>query len=286
MASLSGLVAYLRRKNRDRLTKRRERRRAKFRGSLAVLAIMKNEAMNIDEWVSHYLQVGADRIVLIDNGSTDDTLAKAQAWVEKGKVDLISRHQRHRQTDHYWEAIRTYILGKHDWLLIADLDEFWFCPDGTTIPAKLAEDQFLESDVIYANWTMFGSSGLTEHPESIRAKLVHRSPGLSQHKNTKYICRTSILGARANIGIHKVIGGDSSRTVSDNENFCLFHYPIQSLEFFQTVKMARGDASSARSDNVRDMNYFKQYDAPCTVEDRTLANLLEQGRLGAIGKDA
>lgn len=282
MACLPGLVDYLRQKNRERLARHRERKREKLRGSLAVLAIMKNEAMNIDEWVSHYLQVGADRIVLIDNGSTDDTFAKAEAWVRRGAVDLISRPQRHRQSDHYLSAFNTFIRGKYEWLLVADLDEFWFCPDGTKVSSKLAEEQFAQTDVIYANWQMFGSSGLVDHPSSIRSALVHRSLGLSSHLDTKYLCRTAVLTSRANIGVHKIIGGDSARTVSDNENFHLFHYPIQSLEFFEKVKMARGDALSAGSDLVRDMNYFRQYDAPCTVLDRTLAELVEGDLLGKV----
>lgn len=282
MTNMSGLVAYLRRKNRERLIKHRERKRQQLRNSLAVLAIMKNEAMNIDEWVSHYLQVGANRIVLIDNGSTDDTFAKAEAWVQRGVVDLISRPERHRQSDHYWDAFKTFILGKFDWLLVADLDEFWFCPDGRMVSTKLAEEQFAQTDVIYANWQLFGSSGLVDHPSSIRTALVHRSQGLSSHLNTKYICRTSVLRSRGNIGVHKVIGGDSARTISDNESFHLFHYPIQSLEFFKTVKMSRGDANSAGSDLVRDMNYFQRYDAPCTLPDRTLADLVERDLLGKV----
>lgn len=282
MSSLSGLVAYLRRKNRDRLTKYRERKRAKFRGSLAVLAIMKNEAMNIDEWISHYLQVGADRIVLIDNGSTDDTVEKAQAWVAKGKVDLISRHTRHKQLDHYWEAISRFVLGRYEWLLIVDLDEFWFCPDGKTVPTKLAEPQYLDVDVIYANWRMFGSSGLIEQPTSIRCALVHSDPKLASHRFTKYLCRTSAIKSRKNIKVHHIVGADSSRTFSDNENFHLFHYNIQSMEFFERVKMKRGDSYEKASDSVRDMDYFKRYDAPCTVENRILADLVEQGRLGQV----
>lgn len=282
MANLSGLVDYFRRKNRERLIKRRERKNAQLRGSLAVLAIMKNEAMNIDEWISHYLQVGADRIVLIDNGSTDDTYKKAEAWVSRGVVDLISRPERHRQTDHYWEAIKTFILGKYEWLLIADLDEFWFCPDGNKVSSRLAEKQFEQTDVIYANWQLFGSSGLIDHPSSIRTALVHRREDLSPHINTKYICRTAILQSRSNIGVHKIIGGDSSRTISDNETFHLFHYPIQSLEFFRKVKMTRGDALSAESDLFRDMDYFRNYDAPCTILDRTLADLAESDRLGKV----
>ena len=268
--------------NRDRIAARRDRKRRNLRGDLAVLAIMKNESTNLDEWMSHYFAVGADRIVLIDNGSTDDTFEKAKLWVAKGNVDLISLPERYKQTQHYWEAASRFILGKYEWLLIADLDEFWFCPDGKSLPAKLAEPDFATVDVIYANWRMFGSSGLVEHPPSIRRMLVHCDPKLGAHVNTKYMCRTSVLKSRRNIQVHRVAGANSARTVSDNENFNLFHYPIQSLRFFETTKMTRGDVLGAASDQVRDLDYFKRYDAPCTRVDRTLADLVDRGELGKI----
>lgn len=280
---LGGLISYLRQKNRDRLVTHRQNKRQRRRGTLAVLAIMKNESMNIDEWIAHYLQMGADSIVLIDNGSTDHTLEKARVWAERGRVNILLLPDRHRQAEHYWEAIQTFRLTDFEWLLVADLDEFWFCPDGMAISEKLRDPEFAETDVIYGNWQMFGSSGLVDHPASIRVSLVHRSPGLAQHCNTKYICRTSVLKVRANIGVHKIIGADSARTVSDNTNFHLYHYPIQSLEFFQKVKMTRGDALSAKSDQVRDMNYFARNDTPCTVVDRTLADLVDRGLLGSGG---
>lgn len=275
------LIDFLQRKNRERLAKYRQRKRQYSGQGLAVLATMKNESTNLDEWMTHYFQVGADRIVLIDNGSTDDSLKRAEAWLKTGKVEVLSYPAQHRQLEHYWAAYRRFVAGRHEWLLIADMDEFWFCPDGTTIAEKLADPNFDCIDVIYANWRMFGSSGLVRHPESIRIGFVHCAPRLDSHKNTKFICRASALRHSGNLGIHKVKGADSSRTVSDNEAFHLNHYPIQSREFFQQVKMTRGDALSRMSDTVRDMEYFRRYDEPCILEDRTLSELVKNGRLGA-----
>ena len=121
---------------------------------------------------------------------------------------------------------------------------------------------------------MFGSSGLVEQPESVRRSFVLRKPGVESHKNTKYLCRTSLLGHQSVIGIHKIHGADSARTVSDIMRFQLNHYPIQSLDFFTSVKMTRGDASIPRHDHVRDMDYFRRYDEGCSEIDRKLADLL------------
>ena len=240
---------------------------------LGVLAIMKNETINIDEWIEHYLWMGAHRIYLIDNGSTDDTLHKAHVWKRTGRVNIIELPEKHKQVQHYWKAIKHFQIRRDcDWLLIADLDEFWFCPDGDSLAQALEE--FQSYDVIYSNWVMFGSSGLIDQPQSVRQAFTHRKPELSPHINTKYICRTNILNRRSNIGVHKIKGADSARTISDVTRFQLNHYPIQSLSFFTSVKMTRGDVATSKSDNVRDLEYFHRYDDGCNEIDRKLADLL------------
>jgi hypothetical protein len=79
---------------------------------LGVLAIMKNEALNLDEWVEHYLWMGAGPIWLIDNGSTDDSVTKARSWEARGKVRLIELPKPHRQRIHYWTAFRSFDIAK------------------------------------------------------------------------------------------------------------------------------------------------------------------------------
>jgi Glycosyl transferase family 2 len=239
--------------------------------TLGVLAIMKNEAMNLDEWVEHYLWMGAGPIWLIDNGSTDDSVAKARAWEARGKLRLVELPKPHRQRIHYWKAYRTFGIGQAcDWILIADMDEFWFCPSGDSLPVALAD--FPETDVIYSNWVMFGSSGLIEHPASLREGFTLRRPGLADHG--KYICRTAALSAPEELHLHKVKSPLPLRTVRDTPRFQLNHYPIQSRQFFQSVKMTRGDAGNADRDTMRDMAYFAAQDAGCDETDRRLADLV------------
>ena len=86
---------------------------------------MKNEARNIVEYVSHYRWQGAEKIYLIDNGSTDETLELIKPFLEDGTVGLVQLHQRWKQSQHYWTAIKKFdIRKKSKWLFIADIDEF------------------------------------------------------------------------------------------------------------------------------------------------------------------
>jgi hypothetical protein len=149
------------------------------------------------------------------------------------------------------------------------LDQFWFCKDGRTLAQAVQayEDYY----VVYANWTMFGSAGHDRHPVSLRMCLTQKSPALGPHGCTKYICRTRAITKRRSIGMHKVFGACSSRTISDNGLLQINHYPLQSREYFQDVKMPRGDAINPALDNIRDWHYFETYDRPCVVDDHSLA---------------
>lgn len=110
---------------------------------------------------------------------------------------------------------------------------------------------------------------------SLRRCLTKRQPLLSAHENTKWICRTNSIRTPKALTVHKIIGCRSERTVSDNQTFQLNHYPIQSVEYFENIKIGRGDALNSKMNDIRDKKYFRRYDEPATLTDTTLANLLE-----------
>lgn len=251
-----------------------KKHRSKKKYHLGVLAIMKNEAMNIDEWVQHYVWQGVDQIYLIDNGSNDASVALAQKWVDKGVLKLIILEKPWRQKRHYWKTIQHFkIRNECEWLMVADLDEFWFCKD-PQLNLSQALEGFDFFDVIYTNWSIFGSSGHDAHPVSIRRDFLMRQEKLGAHTDTKWICRTAVLKTRNNIGIHKIKGVCSSRTLSDNQLFQINHYVIQSLEYFKKIKMTRGDATTRSKDDLRSLQYFHDLDATCTQKDQLLADFL------------
>lgn len=251
---------------------------------IGVLAIMKNEAMNVTEWLDHYQWLGIDEIFLIDNGSTDETIQRVNSHRMRDRVELVLRPEPHQQVRHYRDVYRELnIRDRVDWLMMADLDEFWFVKDGSCF-RRLLEAQHKGSDLIYTNWTVFGSGGYDRHPESLRLELTSARPKLSSHANTKYIARTSALTDGERMGTHKVRDMDIRRIVSDNIVLQLNHYVTQSREFWESVKMTRGDASNARNDATRTWEYFQRYDAACTAEDTRLAALLQQQGQWCRGK--
>ncbi|MDP3263495.1 MAG: glycosyltransferase family 2 protein [Tabrizicola sp.] len=103
------MLNRIRRRAPDRAARFGERPRGAPRPfRLGVLAIMKNEAHLIEEWLQHYLSFGADRIYLIDNGSTDDTLKKIEPWLTDGRVAVLVLPEQHKQVEHYWTAFQHF----------------------------------------------------------------------------------------------------------------------------------------------------------------------------------
>ncbi len=286
---MSKIVARIRSWNRARRDRRRARRgtlriprEADTRAFLAVMGIVKNEALNIDEWIGHYLWQGADHIFLIDNGSTDDTVERISRWVEGGRVTLVSRPEKYKQTEHYQAVYRDeHIRARFRWLLVADADEFWFSPtEGGVAEALTALDEF---DLVYCRWTIFGCSGQDNHPTSLRKDLIMREPRPGPHEHSKWVAKTSTLDMR-NANQHRVFGVCSSRTVTEGDSLRLNHYQSQSREFWGNVKMTRGDVHFPTSERMRSWAEFDSINAACTVEDRTLADMVEAAGPAAWGR--
>ena len=246
------------------------------RARLGVLAILKNESLNLREWIDHYRWQGVEKFFLIDNGSTDGGAELVKEEIAAGVVEWFVRQRKHSQVRHYREIFRrASIRRKVEWLVMADLDEFWFAPRSSLSEEVARLEQI---DLVYSNWRIFGSSGYREHPESLRRCLTLRHPDLAGHGQTKWICRTDAIWFARQLKLHKVKGIRSDRVVSDNERFHLNHYVTQSLHYFTTVKMVRGDADNRRNDATRTQAYFEAYDGPATLEDRVLADLVSAGR--------
>ena len=245
--------------------------------AFAVMGIMKNEALGIDEWVDHYLAIGATKAFLIDNGSTDQTLAKARAWAEKGCVEVVEYTEQHRQEAHYSNAFRHFRIGERfDWLAIADMDEFWFCKSGESMPGFLK--RFPDVDVFSTNWSQFGSSGHLSQPDSVRCGFLMRDPALNRH--TICILRTYVAKRPDAIRVHDVRGVRPSRYVTDNKNLQLNHYAIQSRDWYWNVKLARGSVFYAQTDQDALERRFEETDRQATFRDELLLHLLASDLLG------
>ena len=121
---------------------------------LAIIAVMRNEAVMLPHFLAHYRRLGADAFLVVDNGSDDGTL---EALVAQPDVSVFSTDTPYRLSTYgvdWQEALMAqFRLGK--WSLLADADElaFWRLPDADghvrgVLPSMLDGAAFAQCDAV------------------------------------------------------------------------------------------------------------------------------------------
>lgn len=259
------------------------------RYELCVAAIFKNESLNLKEWIEHYIFHGADHIYLVNDNSSDDYMDVLGPYINKNIVTLfdsdISKFPNRQQV-----MYDKYILPKikdSQWTIICDLDEFWYSPK--EINLKNIFNQYKDYDIIFANWAMFHSNGNIKHPKSIVQSCIFRHEFNGEmtclingsFTPSKTASQKYAVNGNANIiglWVHNPIGQVSSINISylgkEDYDLIINHYTTQSVEFWEKVKMKRGDVNNHHADDARDWQYFKYLDIG-EIKDTILA---EQNR--------
>ena len=237
---------------------------------LSIVAQMKNEAMNLKLWIDHYIWQGVDHFYIIDNDSNDTSVQIIEDLIKDGyPITLYKLYEKYKQSEHYrYVYDKEKLQEKTKWLIVADLDEFYYC-NNSKISNELKK--YEDYDFITSKWKMFGSNNYIEHPKDIRTSLTKRVEKLSILG--KYIFQTKNIYSEA-IDIHELNIGSYNNKIELSEIFRLNHYPIQSKDFFEKVKMTRGAADQLANENVRDWNYFNSYNQNNDYEDNDLKNMI------------
>lgn len=218
---------------------------------------------------------GVNAIILLDNGSTDEWRLELSGF--EGVVTVIDAPRGHEQVEQYNALGLPWLRAREcEYAVVADIDEFFYvAPTDNVSNKSLSLRDVIVSDFesdrgvsqISCNWLMFGSSGLERHPKGgVRLNFTLRASGF--HPNKKSFVRVASL-KRFIVHEHHVLGTSKSCT----KNVRLNHYAIQSREYFERVKMARGDVASANLDTYRDWNYFSAYNF-AEVRDDILRDLV------------
>ena len=252
---------------------------------LCIVAIFKNEALILEEWLNHYINQGVEHFYLIDNGSTDNY---KNILLKFNNVTCITDDEKYKQVEHYNKYLST-IKSSSEWVIVVDLDEFIYARNGfNSIKSVLLT---IDCDVISIGWKMFGSSNHIEQPLSVRTGFTYRLKGVSLRQNNKEIIRTSVLdkftsaheqltSGKKIVMPNKSYDEESSKDSSYDEESLkdcvlhLNHYAIQSKSFFEKIKMTRGDVAAARLKNIRNWDYFNAYDHK-EILDEELKNIVK-----------
>jgi hypothetical protein len=179
--------------------------------------------MVLEEWISHYKNEGCTGFFLFDNNSTDDYLNLA--CLKDNCIRIFPAKENFQQLKYLNDALP--LVKDFEFILTVDIDEYMF-------HRNLTLSEYLETvphDVsqLEVKWRMFGSSGHSRQPESIRNAFTWCYKDISKiGKSVARIRNTTKLG----IHTHEVVG-----TTEVDRQLQLNHYAIMSKEYFEKVKM-------------------------------------------------
>mgnify|MGYP000038659077 FL=1 len=129
--------------------------------NVSILAIFKNEAKYLKEWIEFHKIVGVEHFYLYNNNSDDDYLDVLQPYIDEGIVTLIQWPQNQAQMECYNDGILRF-RNESKWIAIIDIDEF-IVPNSTDNVYDFLKD-FENKPAVIGYWKYFGASGKLNRP--------------------------------------------------------------------------------------------------------------------------
>lgn len=186
----------------------------KFEDYVAIVAIAKDEAKNIKEWIEFHKLIGIDRFYFYDNESSDNTKEVLKPYIEDGSVVYHYIEGKSKQNAVYSDAIYRY-KNNTTWMAIIDIDEYIVPIEKDNIKNFLKDYEKYPAVVI--NWILFDSNGYEKHPEN---KLITEAYTRISKKPPKEYTIKSIIKPKEVEGItspHFCYYKNNKQAV--NENF-------------------------------------------------------------------
>src|SRR4051794_1702616 len=221
-----------------------------------VVAIFKNEAPYMAEWIQFHRLQGFDNFFLYDNGSTDKSASIANLL----GATVISWPGQTQQMAVYQHALM--MLPQGEWAAFIDIDEYLWSPSGKPVVELLPESEHFQPRTLGVPWLLFGTNHHQTMPVDLTiSAYTRRAEGPNPH--VKQIMRVN-RHARFLDPHHTDIP-----FVRTDEYLLCNHYWTRSVEEVH-YKFARGRADLAQPRNINE--FLETEDQLNAVEDRRLAD--------------
>ena len=125
----------------------------KRKQTLIMTLLVKNEEILIEHNLAFHLAQGVDKIIVTDNGSTDETRSILEAYEKKGLVDIIDEPSK----AYHQKAFVNRMVGKArqkynaTWIINADADEFFYSRT-ENLKDALPVDQI--PNILFCQWRL------------------------------------------------------------------------------------------------------------------------------------
>jgi hypothetical protein len=252
---------------------------------LSIAAIFKNETWGMQEWLDHHLAHGVEHFYLVNDGSTDDYMSILSPYIQEGKVTLYQNDIIERYTDRQIHINNKYflpILKESQWVANIDLDEYLYSTD--TLSLKDALRCYENFGSVYVRWAYYTSNGHITQPKGIvesfttrcelGAVVYCRAPDDTHPKYIRSDEPKVIMNSNyptTSLNIHNT--ATQGIPISGSHNFpqlLINHYQLQSREYWETIKMNRGDVNHWFKGHPRNFELYDAFDAAGIVQDTRL----------------
>ena len=244
---------------------------------LAVVAILKNEAPYVMEWLDYHLLAGVDHFYIYDNESPDNLKEILQPYIDAGIVTYTFYPGQARQYEAYNDALRYKFFCRYmAWL---DGDEFIFPKSQPTI-VEVCDEVFKEDfqAALGVNWRLFGSNHhkKADLSRGVLDRFTARDAEVNRH--VKIIANPRKVKFFPNP--HYAVYLDNCSAVNENQKafigpfnedrtakkIVMNHYHTKSFEEYEQ-KINRGNADGK---NPRSIETFKKHDTNDEFDDGIL----------------
>jgi hypothetical protein len=250
---------------------------------VGIIAIAKNEARYLLEWVAFHRAVGIRRFFIADNGGDDGTSELLIRLDQAGHIVRFDFRDRHPAQLAAYNDIVPRLRGALDLAVIIDVDEF-VRPLASDRADTFFAEMFSDPNVsaLALNWACYGSSGRVESGRGLVTTHFKRRAeqdfGSNRHIKTvvrvdRFVCAENPHLVRLSEGRYVDVHGEditewhpklgpgvTTQTLWHGAR--VDHFLLKSLEEFNTIKRPRGRADLPRDHRhfVRSVEHFTQFD--------------------------
>lgn len=243
---------------------------------LACVAVVKNEAKNIAEWISYQLIVGFDTVIIMNNGSNDKTTMAVEKFSKNFDVRLLESpdNSRSYQKSAYMTALK--VFGREfEWMAFFDVDEFFTLEKQFKLKNILSS--FQKFNGIGVNWAIFGSSNHKSRPPGLTIEhYIKRSEStFGPNRHVKSIIRPEAAKEFINGHTFEIDGDycDLAGNILQWESYGIIKtdpdYSVGKLNHYFTKSWEEWNAKISRGypDLERKITEFELYDRNEVLDD-------------------
>jgi hypothetical protein len=138
--------------------------------SVAICVAIKDQAVDVREWVYYHRAIGVDKFYIWDTGSKPPLLNAVKDFVHEGLVHYEYDDKVPPKPGTHGPQVALYDRclerwgSSHDFMAFIDTDEFLVLRDGTPDLPTLLND-YMGHGGLVVNWQVFGSGGLKVRPK-------------------------------------------------------------------------------------------------------------------------